>query len=345
MDDEKLLLAEYSHFSESFWKNEDVGEKRVDFFITLTTAIIAGVVALITSGQTKFSDADVRQMATGALLGTFLFGVVTFLRILQRNRVTDEYKRIIEYLREQLRRRALNLFEYELPFIRHKKLLRGGLAEMMAMMNSIIVAVITALWYGEGWGWLAVLVNFVFLLVLQLVIANNQRKKKVFRSQTFRAGVGAIILNKSGKVLGLERKDILDSWQLPQGGLDVGESPLEAVKREVFEETGIKEGRLRLLSTVPRLLAYELPKEYRNQKIGRGQVQQWFLFAYEGLDEEISLGDNKEFRNWRWWSITELTSIVVPFKKPVYHELSGYLSSELRSSTRKISRPKRSIPN
>ena len=342
MEDEKLLLAEYEFFTDSFWKNEELGEKRVDFFITLTTAIIAGIVALITSGQTKFSDSGVRQMATGALLGALLFGFITFLRILQRNRVTDEYKRIADYLREQLRRRSLSLSEYELPFISHKRLLRGGLAEMIAMMNSIIIAVISALWFGKGWGWVVVPFIFLILFILQLAVANNERQKKEFRAQTFRAGVGAIIINKSGKVLGLERRDIPGSWQLPQGGLEVGEAPLEAVKREIFEETGIKESKLILLSSEPRLLAYELPKEYRSLKTGRGQVQNWFLFRYVGLDEEVTLGDKKEFSDWKWLAMNDLVAIVVPFKRSVYKELAEYLSYQLQSSTKNATKSLRS---
>ena len=155
MDDEKLLLAEYEYYTDSFWKNEEVGERRVDFFITLTTAIIAGIVALITSQHANLSDTAIRQIATAALSGTFLFGLITFLRILQRNRVTDEYKDIVGYIRELLRRRSSSLAEYDLPVQPHRRLLRGGLAETVAMINSLIMAVITALWFGNGRGWLA----------------------------------------------------------------------------------------------------------------------------------------------------------------------------------------------
>ena len=92
------------------------------------------------------------------------------------------------------------------------------------------------------------------------------KNKKTSHTQTFRAGVGAVILNKDGLVLGLERKDIPGAWQLPQGGLDADESPLEAVKREVLEETGIEASDLELLATAPRWLAYELPEECTHQK-------------------------------------------------------------------------------
>jgi putative (di)nucleoside polyphosphate hydrolase len=151
---------------------------------------------------------------------------------------------------------------------------------------------------------------------------DNLPPKKTSRTQTFRAGAGAVIFNKNGKVLGLERKDIPGAWQLPQGGLEENELPLEAVKREVREETGILAKDLELLSAESRLLAYELPLEARSKKTGRGQVQYWFLFRFTGQDEAITLGDEKEFRAWKWMSMDKLTSKVVAFKQPVYRALA-----------------------
>jgi putative (di)nucleoside polyphosphate hydrolase len=154
-------------------------------------------------------------------------------------------------------------------------------------------------------------------------------QKATSHAQTFRAGVGAVILNKKGKVLGLERKDIPGAWQLPQGGLE-DETPLEAAKREIREETGIKASDLQLLLEESRLLAYELPEEARSQKIGRGQVQYWFLFRFTGKDEAITLGDRKEFRDWKWMSMKKLAVKVVSFKQPVYRELFLSFKSYLK---------------
>jgi len=152
-------------------------------------------------------------------------------------------------------------------------------------------------------------------------------KKKEHFARTFRAGVGAIILNKDGKVLGLERKDIPGAWQMPQGGLDGNETPEQAVKREIHEETGIEASDLELIASTPRWLAYELPEEARTKKLGRGQAQRWFLFKFRGPDEAITLGDQKEFRAWKWIGMDELTSIVVSFKQSVYQELAEYFKS------------------
>ena len=145
--------------------------------------------------------------------------------------------------------------------------------------------------------------------------------------QSFRAGVGAVILNEDGLVLALERKDIPGAWQFPQGGLDGDETPLDAAKREILEETGIEESHLEPLTTAPRWLAYELPEESRTKKLGRGQVLRWFLFRFKGQDKAITLGNQKEFRARKWTSMDELASIVVSFKKPVYQELVEHLKS------------------
>jgi putative (di)nucleoside polyphosphate hydrolase len=162
---------------------------------------------------------------------------------------------------------------------------------------------------------------------------SKKRHKKKHHTQTFRAGVGAIILNEKNQVLGLERKDIPDAWQFPQGGLKQDEVPLEAVKREILEETGIEASDLELLTTLPRWLAYELPEEARTKKLGRGQVLRWFLFRFKGQDEAITLGNQKEFKAWKWTSMDKLASIVVSFKQPVYQELAEYLKSYLEDST------------
>jgi len=150
------------------------------------------------------------------------------------------------------------------------------------------------------------------------------------RAQTFRAGVGAVILGRKGKVLAFERRDISGSWQLPQGGLDEDESPLEAVIREIREETGLGADDLELLSTASRLLAYELPEEARTKKLGRGQVQYWFLFRFTGRDDAITLGDKKEFSAWKWMSLEKLVKKVFSFKQTVYQELAKEFKSYLK---------------
>ncbi len=213
MEDETLFLAEYQQYSEAFWRNEEAGERRVTFFITLITAIIAAIVALRTS--TLQVPGGMRQITAAALSGAAIFGLATFLRMLQRDRVTDEYKAILRYLREQLRRRATSLDEYDLPFgsSRHW-LLRGGLAITVALMNSFVLTVLTALWIQGAWKWLAVPAVFFISFAAQ-ALGVRARKREEEPSQTFRAGVGAVIVNHAGKVLALERRAIPGAWQMP----------------------------------------------------------------------------------------------------------------------------------
>jgi hypothetical protein len=93
IDDEKLLLAEYAHFADGIFKNEEIGERRIEFFLTIATAILGCVILLLTSEHVSLSVYAVRRMALAALLGLFLMGVMTFCRILQRDFVTGEYKK------------------------------------------------------------------------------------------------------------------------------------------------------------------------------------------------------------------------------------------------------------
>lgn len=140
-------------------------------------------------------------------------------------------------------------------------------------------------------------------------------------AQYFRAGAGAVILNGRGLVLALERADAPGAWQLPQGGLEEGETQLQAVVREVLEETGILENNLELLETSPRPLVYELPDRFRNERTGRGQVLSWFLFRLKGRDSEPAVIPGREFRAWNWVQFQWLRQQIADFRKPVYEQL------------------------
>lgn len=148
-------------------------------------------------------------------------------------------------------------------------------------------------------------------------------------SQSFRAGVGAVIVNDERQVLALERKDVPGAWQLPQGGIDRGETPEQSVVREIREETGIGREQLKPITQETRLLSYELPDEHRTEKTGRGQTLYWYLFLYTGDAGGIDLKQSEEFRDWKWMSMEELVSEVVEFRKPVYRELETFLNEQL----------------
>ena len=136
--------------------------------------------------------------------------------------------------------------------------------------------------------------------------------------QIFRAGVGAVIQRDDGNVLALSRTDDPDAWQFPQGGLKSGEEPIDALFREVREETGIERSYLRLQADTPRLLAYELPQAYRSRRTGRGQTLYWYRLTFTGGDDRITLGNQKEFSAWRWMDMADLVAIVSPFRRDTY---------------------------
>jgi putative (di)nucleoside polyphosphate hydrolase len=153
------------------------------------------------------------------------------------------------------------------------------------------------------------------------------------RGQFFRAGVGISVLNADGKVLALERYEFPGTWQLPQGGLDEGEEPADAARRELREETGLSWSHVELLGEHPRWLAYELDADKRKPDIGRGQVQKWFVVRL--IDREtkidISLIDERkghpEFRAYAWMTPTDLLSMAAPFRLPVYRSLVEYIQT------------------
>jgi putative (di)nucleoside polyphosphate hydrolase len=140
-------------------------------------------------------------------------------------------------------------------------------------------------------------------------------------SQYFRAGAGAVIVDRRGLVLALERADTPGAWQLPQGGLKPAESPMDALFREVREETGISKRDLHLVDSYPEPLAYELPADDWSSKTGRGQVGYWFLLRFDGQDDAIDLENASEFSTWEWMSFEHLIGLVVDFRKQVYRKL------------------------
>ena len=136
-----------------------------------------------------------------------------------------------------------------------------------------------------------------------------------------RKGVGAIILNNKNKIFVGKRKDNpIDKWQMPQGGVDKGEDYLSAMKRELFEETSIK--NIEIIKELDGFFEYELPKEL----VGiiwkgkfRGQKQKWFIAKFTGEEDEINLKTkNPEFIEWKWVLPEELPNLIVDFKRNMY---------------------------
>ncbi len=139
-----------------------------------------------------------------------------------------------------------------------------------------------------------------------------------------RNGVGVIVLNNKNEVFVGKRKDNpVDKWQMPQGGVDAGENYITAMKRELFEETSIK--NIKVLREIDGFFEYELPKNL----IGKvwkgkfkGQKQKWFIARFIGEENEINLKtQNPEFIDWKWVLLDELPELIVDFKKELYVRL------------------------
>ena len=139
-----------------------------------------------------------------------------------------------------------------------------------------------------------------------------------------RTGVGIIVLNNNNQVFVGKRKDNPgDKWQMPQGGVDKGEDFITAMRRELIEETSIK--NIKILKEIQNMYQYELPKNL----VGiiwkgkfRGQRQKWFITKFLGKDDEINLDtQHPEFIDWKWIDPKDLPEVIVDFKKKLYLNL------------------------
>jgi putative (di)nucleoside polyphosphate hydrolase len=159
----------------------------------------------------------------------------------------------------------------------------------------------------------------------------------------YRPNVGIVLLNSRNEVFWGKRVG-QHSWQFPQGGIQHGESPEQAMYRELHEEVGLLPEHVQIIGRTRDWLRYDVPEEYlRRQHATRvhrtaykGQKQIWFLLRLVGLDSDIQLraSDHPEFDAWRWVPFWIQLDAVIDFKREVYElalsELARYLSRGLR---------------
>jgi len=144
-----------------------------------------------------------------------------------------------------------------------------------------------------------------------------------------RTGVGIILLNHENKIFVGKRIDNPKNfWQMPQGGVNQNENFLQAAKRELEEETGIKS--VELVKELNEWLGYDLPENLLGKVLEgkyRGQKQKWFIMKFVGKDNEINVKTkNPEFLDWKWIGVSELPSIAVSFKVDLYKKLKEELN-------------------
>jgi putative (di)nucleoside polyphosphate hydrolase len=146
----------------------------------------------------------------------------------------------------------------------------------------------------------------------------------------YRPCVGITVINPAGLVwvgrradAGGEEEGRGQWWQMPQGGIDAGEDPADAVLRELIEETGMR--TVKILGETSGWLRYDLPPELAGKSWGgryRGQEQKWFALRFLGDESEIDInpatGHKAEFTEWRWVPLAEVADLIVPFKRDVY---------------------------
>lgn len=142
--------------------------------------------------------------------------------------------------------------------------------------------------------------------------------------QSYRPCVLIALLNQKGQVLVGERNDInKPTWQLPQGGIEIGESTSEAAKREMREEIGTDNATLLKISK--RWITYDLPPASRQNWMGNkwiGQKVRATAYLFNGTDAEVNINTERpEFRAWRWEELETLPDLIVFFKRNLYRSV------------------------
>jgi putative (di)nucleoside polyphosphate hydrolase len=152
----------------------------------------------------------------------------------------------------------------------------------------------------------------------------KDRKREAYEALPYRRGVGVVLFNDESKVFVAQRIDNPGpAWQMPQGGIDKGEEPIDAAWRELQEETGIKSAKL--LAESKGWLRYDLPPELAAilwKGKYRGQEQKWYAFRFTGNESEIDIaGEHPEFSAWKWAEFRTVPTLIVPFKRVLYEDV------------------------
>ena len=149
----------------------------------------------------------------------------------------------------------------------------------------------------------------------------------------YRPCVGVVLANKDGLIFTGERIDTPGAWQMPQGGIDNGETPEAAALRELEEETGLPAHRVTVVAQTQDWVYYDLPdhlvgKVWKGRY--RGQKQHWFLLRFQGVDTDIDITKHDhEFARWRWATADQVLSDIVPFKHKVYDQVIAEFRDKL----------------
>lgn len=146
----------------------------------------------------------------------------------------------------------------------------------------------------------------------------------------YRPNVGLALFSKQGHVwlgrrAGVRKDDVRYAWQMPQGGIDRGETPSQAALRELGEETGLEQDQVELLEEFEPWLFYDFPPALKAKLTGPyfGQRQKWFAYRFTGSDTDFRLDRHTvEFDAWKWAKLEDAPGLVIPFKAAVYLEVA-----------------------
>ncbi len=162
----------------------------------------------------------------------------------------------------------------------------------------------------------------------------------------YRPCVGIMLLNRDGRVFVARRKDTPgDHWQMPQGGIDKGETPRQAALRELEEEIGT--GMAEIIAESREWHSYDLPADLIPKVWGgryRGQRQKWFVLRFLGEDGDIDLATkHPEFAAWKWAEFDQLPALIIPFKRPIYQRLLEEFRHLAYTPAAATNRPRRQL--
>jgi putative (di)nucleoside polyphosphate hydrolase len=155
------------------------------------------------------------------------------------------------------------------------------------------------------------------------------------RPERYRRNVGLMLIAPDRRIFVGRRASMPDAWQMPQGGVDDDETPVEAACRELWEEVGTTKALL--LRESKAWLTYDVPEKVRPahwKGRWRGQAQKWFALAFTGRDSDIDIAaHDQEFDAWQWLGAREMLEQIVPFKRPTYEAVLAEFSDLVRQES------------